>query len=265
MKKSMLTAVTSVYVVFLIVATVVFGLMTPLIVLGHRLSSGRKIGDSLRFLNWLYGLYLVRLSRPLLRISSCGVENIPRNSSCVIVVNHRSTADIFFAPFFTPGNTVVFVRSWPFRLWVLSWFMKLAGYVDIEKTDIRDFVAGPGKKLLNRGAGFLFFPEGHRSRDGRLQVFRSGAFVLAAELNIPVIPVCLTGTEKFLPMRDHRVRPATVNVHILSPVHPGQFPAERRAAKLKKHVEAVIREQLDGESTAECRVSDAEYVVRSAG
>ncbi len=246
MIKISLTVVTVVYLFYLVLATALYGLMTPFIIIGHRLIYKGMIDDALRVFNRLYGRFLVRSSRPLLKIVSAGRENIPVGSACVIVVNHRSTADIFFAPFFTPSNTVVFVRSWPFRLWVLSWFMKRAGYVDIEKTDVREFVAGHGKALRERAASFLFFPEGHRSRDGRLQVFRSGAFLLAAELNIPVVPVCMTGTEKFLPMKDHLVRRATVKMEILPPVHPSSFPEERRAIKLKKHVEAVIRGRLDG-------------------
>ncbi len=252
MTKIALSVVSGLYLLYLAVATALYGLMTPFIVVGYRLICKGRIDDALRFFNRLYGHYLVRSSWPLLKIAASGRENMPRDTACVVVVNHRSTADIFFAPFFTPSNTVVFVRSWPFKLWVLSWFMKRAGYVDIEKTDIRAFVAGRGKELRDRAASFLFFPEGHRSRDGRLQAFRSGAFLLAAELNIPIVPVCMSGTEKFLPMKDHLVRPATVTMEILPPVHPASFPEERRAVKLKKHVEAVIRGHLDQSSNAEC-------------
>ena len=181
----------------------------------------------------------------MLRVKRLGEENIPKGKPCVIVVNHRSTADIFLAPLYTTKNTIVFVRSWPFKIWMFKWFMKGAGYVDIERTPLNEFNKIKGKDLAAGGAAFLFYPEGHRSRDGKLQRFQSGAFITAAGLNIPVLPVCLTGTEKFLPMKQHLVRPATVKVEILPPVFPSSLPEEKRALKLRRHIENIFKEHLN--------------------
>ena len=172
------------------------------------------------------------------------MENLPRGESSVIVVNHRSTADIFFAPLFTPLNTAVFVRAWPFKIWIFKWFMRGAGYIDIESTPLPEFFESAGRALSERGVSFLFFPEGHRSRDGRLQRFKSGAFLTSEEFNIPIVPVVLTGTETFLSMRDNLFRPAVVKVEILPPIDPATFPAERRALKLRRHVESIFKEHL---------------------
>ena len=79
----------------------------------------------------------------------------------------------------------------------------------------------------------------------KLLPFCSGAFIAAVEFNMPVVPVCMTGTEKFLSMNDHLVRPAVIDIDILPAVHPSSFPEERRAVKLKKHVESLIRECLN--------------------
>ncbi len=233
------------YAAYILLLSGLFVAVYPLILLHLTQIKKFRADDAIRFTNRLYGFFLVKCSWPLVRIRCTGAENMPRNGSAVIVANHRSTSDMFFSPFFTTPNTTVFVRSWPFRILGLGWFMRRAGYLDMEKSDINHFLAGAGAQLFRRGVSFLFFPEGHRSRTGKLQLFRSGAFLTAAEYNIPVIPVCLTGTETFQSMKDHIFRPAVIAITILPPVHPSSFPAEKRALKLKRHVETLIREHLN--------------------
>ena len=233
------------YLSYIVLATVSYYLFAfPLIILTFMVFQGRRLDDAMRCSNRLYGSLLVRISWPLIRIKCEGRKNINDNLPCVIIVNHRSTADIFLSAFFTPGNTAVFVRSWPFKLWFIGWFMRRAGYIDVEKMSPNTFFKEEGRELYERGVTFLFFPEGHRSRDGRLQPFRSGAFMTAIEFNMPVVPVCMTGTEKFLSMNDPLIRPARINIDILPAVHPSSFPEERRVVKLKKHVESLVREHL---------------------
>lgn len=235
-----------IYIAYVMLATFFYYLLAfPLIILTFMVFQNRRLDEAMRCSNRLYGSLLVRISWPLIRIKCEGREHINDNLPCVVIVNHRSTADIFLSAYFTPGNTVVFVRSWPFKLWLIGWFMRRAGYIDVEKMNPDTFFKEEGRELFERGVAFLFFPEGHRSRDGRLHPFRSGAFLTAIEFNIPVVPVCMTGTEKFLSMNDPVIRPARINIDILPPVHPSSFPEERRAVKLKKHVESLVRERLN--------------------
>lgn len=233
------------YVTYLLLASTFFLLLLPLFIIG--LSLTKNFGaDAFRIYNHLYGVFLIKISWPILRIDREGLSNLPDNSSCVVVVNHRSTLDIFFASLFTPANTTIFVRSWPFRIWLFKWFMRSAGYIDIENTPLKDFLDSEGMYLYKKKVSFVLFPEGHRSRDGKLQRFQSGAFLTATSLDIPVIPVLLTGTEIFLPMNRPVISPAKVNIKILPPIYPSSFPEDKRALKLRRHVETIFREQLDG-------------------
>lgn len=232
------------YVIYLLLASTFFLLLLPFFIVGFSL---RKIygADAFRIYNHFYGVFLIKISWPILRINREGLCNLSDNSSYVVVVNHRSTLDIFFASLFTPANTTIFVRSWPFRIWLFKWFMRSAGYIDIENTALKVFLDKEGRDLSKKKVSFVLFPEGHRSRDGKLQRFQSGAFLTATALDIPVIPVLLTGTEKFLPMNRPAISPAKVNINILPPVYPSSFPEDKRALKLRRHVETIFREHLD--------------------
>ena len=233
------------YILYLLLGTALFSVTIPFLFLTFKLNKGGNIDEFLRNFIYLYGTFVTKISWPILRVRRFGEENIPEDKPCVIVVNHRSTADIFLAPLHTTRNTVVFVRSWPFRIWIFKWFMKGAGYVDIERTPLNEFYEKRGVELAKEGASFLFYPEGHRSRDGKLRRFQSGAFITATELNLPVLPVCLTGSESFLPMKKHLIHPATVTAEILPPILPSSLPEENRALKLRRHVEKIFKEHLN--------------------
>lgn len=123
--------------------------------------------------------------------------------------------------------------------------MNGAGYVDTENENVRSFLEGRGMELYKKGVSFLFYPEGHRSKDGKLQRFQSGAFLMATEFNIPVVPVCMKGTEELLPIHHQLFRPASVFIDILPPIYPATLPEEKRALKLRRLVESVVKKHLN--------------------
>ena len=199
--------------------------------------------DAMRFHNWYYGGFMVCLFRPLIRVRRRGIQHAPRGRPLMVVTNHRSFFDMFFMGLTPQRNTATLVRSWPFRMPILGWFMRRAGYIDVERLPFAQ-VTARAQALAARGVSFLCFPEGHRSPDGRLQRFQSGPFRLATEANLPVLPICLSGTEKIRARLGSFPRPVDVHIEILPPVDPAWFPAEKRALKLRRHVESIFKEHL---------------------
>jgi len=219
----------------------------PLFLAGFFLLRKGRWDDAMRCAIWAYGRTVVTLSWPLVRTRRTGAENIPRGSSCVLVCNHRSYLDIMFSSLLPVANVVVAARAWPLGLFLVRWFTRHARYIDIESRPLEEILE-ESRRIVARNIPFLFFPEGHRSRDGRLQRFRSGALRVAVENDLPVVPVLLTGTERTAPVG--RFLPdftATVCMEILPPVHPSSFPAEKRALKLRRRVESIFREHLGEE------------------
>ena len=73
-------------------------------------------------------------------------------------------------------------------------------------------------RLVHEGKDVLMFPEGTRSRSGQLQTFKKGAFILAQNAVVPVVPVAISGTEKVLKSDSWLLRPGKISVHIGRPI-----------------------------------------------
>ncbi|MBU4318763.1 MAG: 1-acyl-sn-glycerol-3-phosphate acyltransferase [Proteobacteria bacterium] len=167
----------------------------------------------------------------------------------IIVANHRSFFDTYCMNMLPVYDICFGVRAWPFKMIFYRLFMELAGYINIEKFPWRT-ISRIAKKNFADKSYVMIFPEGHRSRNKAMTKFYSGAFKLSIENNVPLIPVCLTGTEKLLPAGRMFLAPAKIKMKILDPVWPDQFQGVARHILLKKHVknlmDAHIRE-MDAE------------------
>jgi 1-acyl-sn-glycerol-3-phosphate acyltransferase len=91
----------------------------------------------------------------------------------------------------------------------------------------------------------IFFPEGHRSRDGKLQPFYSGAFRLAQETGVPIVPLCISGTDIMLPPGHFFLYPATVRLVALDPVDPSGYPGKKGLAELRNEVKKRLAQKLE--------------------
>lgn len=232
-----------VYLTWLGFITILYYLALPVYLAVFLLLRKGKIDDAFRVHNWAYGNYLVRLSWPYIRHTIKGRENIPADKSCVIVLNHRSSFDIFFSSLVPVANQLVIVRDWVYRIKLVRWAMKLAKYVNIDHTSLEGF-RQTGREFRNRKISFQFYPEGHRSRGGKLLRFRTGAFFMAAENDLPILPVVMTGTEKFGSYSFPWLHPTEIIVTILAPIYPNNFDENLRAQKMRRHVEKIYREFL---------------------
>lgn len=163
--------------------------------------------------------------------------------SGIIVVNHRSFFDTYCMNMLPVSDLCFAVRDWPFKIPVYNLFMKLAGYLNIEKFSWEKSIAASRETLENKGF-VVFFPEGHRSASPQTTHFYSGAFKLAVETNRPVIPVCLTGTQDLLPRGRFYLTPARIKTKVLAPVFPDQFQGAMKHQTLKKQIKQQMNEQL---------------------
>jgi 1-acyl-sn-glycerol-3-phosphate acyltransferase len=89
------------------------------------------------------------------------------------------------------------------------------------------------KKIVN-GTSVMFFPEGTRSRDGRIQDFKAGAFKMALDLNIPILPITVQGTRSILPSGTMDLFPGRATIVVHPPVDTTRYSKENLADLIER-------------------------------
>lgn len=202
---------------------------------------------------WLYGRIWRVLMWPFVRFSKQNMVMEAFNPPCVVVTNHLSFFDVYCMGQLPMSDVTFVVRSWPFKMFWYAPFMRAAGYVDIESLSPEEGLAAC-RAAYNKGSTLLFFPEGHRSKDGRLGRFYSGAFKVAKALNARVTPLCITGTGTLLPPTRMTMWPARVQMRALEAVDSAGFTGELAHVEMRKHVKKHMKsalEEMRGERDAQ--------------
>jgi 1-acyl-sn-glycerol-3-phosphate acyltransferase len=188
-----------------------------------------------------------RLCRLYFGIEFHGVGNIPLDGGVIIAPNHQTYAD---PPLVTiPVRRPIYYMAWRrlFDVPVFGWFIRLlrAFPVDVDSADrtaLRE-----AQRLLRGGQAVMIFPEGGRSEDGRLQAFKMGAFRLAVSVQVPVLPVTISGGHRAWPPTRRWPRPTarlSITYHPL--VHPVPALGPRDAARdLARRTHAAIISALE--------------------
>lgn len=129
-----------------------------------------------------------------------GLENIDKKKSYVIVINHNSMVDIL-ALYFLPLNFRWVSKREVFRIPYVGQLLAIHGDIAIDRSrgaDSMRKVTEDGKMWIGRGASIAMFPEGTRSKSGEIGRFKQGAFALAKEAGVEILPVVMHGTRTVL-------------------------------------------------------------------
>ena len=178
-----------------------------------------------------------------------GMQYVDRRKSYVIVLNHSAMTDIP-ALYYVPLNFRWVSKREVFRLPFFGQFLKLHGDICIDRgrgSEAMEQLLHKGKLWLSRGASVAIFPEGTRSKDGEIHRFKAGAFALAQEAGVEILPIVLDGTTTLVKKSRLFNWKNTIKIHILQPVPA----AEVRATDTKELMESVRTRMV--EALAEVR------------
>ena len=159
-----------------------------------------------------------------------GAENADRNRSYVVAINHQSQFDILVVYGWLQLDLKWVLKQELRKLPGLGKGCEMAGHIYVDRSNPRKArkSVNDALKRLDEGVGILFFPEGTRSKDGRLLPFKKGAFRTAIDQGLPVLPVTLRGTRDILPARSLRLFPGRTSMVI----HPAIETSEMTLADL---------------------------------
>ena len=174
-----------------------------------------------------------------------GRENIASDRTVLYCSNHLSYLDPP-ALIVALGNPVRFLAKVSlFRVPFLGWAMRREGDIPIEKDHPRAAARSLERaaQAARSGTSFVVFPEGGRSLDGKLQPFLSGAFRLAIEAQVPVVPIGIRGSREALRPGSLLIRGGVVQIEIGKPIPTDGLTARDQEA-LSRRVEQAIQALL---------------------
>lgn len=174
-----------------------------------------------------------------------GLEHLEGGGPFVFTPNHQSHLDILVLLGFLPGRTRFAAKKELWRHPVVGGVLDTLDMVPIDRDDPGVAVAALGTTDGTAGS-LVVFPEGTRSRDGRLREFKKGAFVLAIRTGLPVVPVVCRGTRRLMPRGSAlTVVPGPVEIVIEEPIATRGLRYEDRDA-LAARVRAVVARHHTG-------------------
>jgi 1-acyl-sn-glycerol-3-phosphate acyltransferase len=200
------------------------------------------------------------VARSVWRPTVTGLENVPATGGVILASNHLSFADSVVIPVVVPRKVVFLAKSDYFTgsgvTGALSraWFEGL-GMLPVDRDDSKAALASldTALEVLGRGEAFGIYPEGTRSRDGRLYRGRTGVAHLALTAGVPVVPVGLRGTERLQPVGSRLPRVVPVSVTFGTPIEvAGRYdgvPLGRARREVTDELMAAIQE-LSGQEPA---------------
>jgi 1-acyl-sn-glycerol-3-phosphate acyltransferase len=185
---------------------------------------------------WAPGLLIFRT-----RLEIAGRERVDLSRPYLFVANHQSWIDIPALFVALPLPLLFMAKRELARVPFLGWYIQAMGMVFIERGARQAGAASVGQAVerLTRGFSVLSFPEGTRSRDGRVHRFKSAGFAAAIEAGVPVVPVALEGAGRVLPPGGFRPRPGTIRLTVGAPLPTAGLTRADRADLARRAEEAV--------------------------
>lgn len=160
----------------------------------------------------------------LMRVKVDGRDKINNNQSYVFIANHQGAYDIWAIYGFLGHNFKWLMKKSLEKVFGVGWACRCAQQVFVDDSSIAGIrnTISEAEQRLKDGMSVVIFPEGSRSWDGKMIDFKRGAFMLAAEFKLPIVPITIDGSFRAMPRTTYNMRPSTIRIIIHDPIWPGE-------------------------------------------
>lgn len=191
------------------------------------------------------GLAMVRV-----RVEASGVEKLDPNQTYIFTPNHQSLIEVPLFVTYLGRNPAYLGKKEVFKYPVFGYGIRLIGVVPVDRSNSPAAVesAKLATENLRRGKSYVVYPEGTRSRDGRMLPFKKGAFMMAIDAGVPIVPVTVSGATRIMPKAEVKVFPSTVRITVHEPISTEGYSKEN-VTELMERTRAKILSALDETET----------------
>ena len=165
----------------------------------------------------------------LVKVSVRGRENIDKRTSYVFVANHQGAYDIFSVYGYLGHNFKWMMKKSLRKIMLVGYTCQKCGHIFVDRsstTAIRRTIETAEKRLRD-GMSLVVFPEGARTFTGKMGPFKKGAYQLALEFHLPLVPVTIDGSFDIMPRTRYVPRPGRIVLTIHKPIAPPADEADR--------------------------------------
>ena len=182
------------------------------------------------------------------RVDARGLDRVDGARSYVFVSNHQSIYDIPVLFASVPAQLRIIAKASLGAFPVLGWHLRWTGHLLVDRKRAGAGTLGEVARMIRRGDSLIVFPEGTRSRDGRVARFKRGLFLLAIEAGVAVVPVAVGGTRHVMLKGRLMTCPGDVSVVVHDPISTDGLTREdaRRLAEQAQGVVAATVAELEG-------------------
>ncbi len=170
-----------------------------------------------------------------------GREKIPAGRAVVFMSNHQSNCDPPALAVNLPP-VLILAKKELFRIPILGRGMRMRGFIPVDR-ESRERAFGAvdeAVEALKKGSSFLVFPEGTRSRNGRLQAFKKGVFVMAIKAGASIMPISVSGGGKIIRKGEFAIHPGTLRITIHDLVPTDGYSVTDRAVVAGRVRQAIL-------------------------
>lgn len=154
---------------------------------------------------------------PLMKYEVSGLENFPREGAVILAANHVTNFDVFPMQFSVPRVIFFMGKAELFKNPIVDVLARNLSGFPVQRGEKDQWAMDHALKILRHGQTLGMFPEGTRSRGGGLKVAKTGTAKLSIEAGCPIVPMAITGSDKFFKRFPYRAR---VHIQILPPIMP---------------------------------------------
>ncbi len=177
-----------------------------------------------RFFSYYPGMVWARLAciLTLCPVKIKGREHIQKGKSYIFVSNHQGAYDIFFIYGYLGVPIKWMMKKGLAKIPFVGFACRMAGFIFVDNSTARSAQKSvlEAERKLKHGRSLIIFPEGARTPDGHLARFKKGAYQIAIDQQLPIIPITLNGPYNVLPIGSCNVRPHRMEMIIHPPVVP---------------------------------------------
>ena len=187
----------------------------------------------------LWARILLRLAD--IRVRVTGMEHLDPQATYVFAGNHSSQLDIYSFQACFPHDFRWIAKKELFKIPIFGPAMRKVGFISIDRSHGRKALKSLNlaAKRIASGSSVLIFPEGTRSKNGRLHPFKAGAILLAIRSGVPLVPIGFNNTSRLLPKGKLLPESGEIIIRIGRPI-----PTEGYTPRDKQTLAAILHDQV---------------------